>query len=515
MNKFEGELEKINIEKEVLNNLPKNNLKNIEKLYSKMAETHKEYVNKNSLILKEIDSRLSLASKINLNAKNDILKITNEIKDIEKILIYFDNIKTSYEKMGLDENINNLRHYYMKDLSLINYNILECIEKFKTVNIFLSPNDFIYNKYVNEYITVFFENIDNLDSQKIKETFENIYWKCPEIIVYIWLNIRYIFFKNEKKIDAYFQDQKSKFEKDDYNFIEKYNSLQKELIVKKNINKDLLINEFLNGNILTKDYTHEKLLVDISTFISKDLYAQLDDKKEEELILEMIKLKDTIEEYKLYTDYKFIIDDIKQIYQNKEKNRKKYFNIKNEINKKERKILALNKNTIFHNSEDKNLAEQTKLILEIKDLYKKLDKYKVYYKIETSINETSTLFDLLTFVVSFYDYIFDCISEKYKDMTDDEINTMIIKLKEALKNPNYNIINNITVNEDKNILYIIKDKYQISSININEDDLDENNLENLIKILKKYEIYYNILKNKIDLDKIDELCEFKKILNEK
>ena len=66
------------------------------------------------------------------------------------------------------------------------------------------PKDFTYSKYANEYMVVFFQEMekDNVNSERIKTEFEKIYWKCPDIIIHIRLNILYIYTENEKNIDV-------------------------------------------------------------------------------------------------------------------------------------------------------------------------------------------------------------------------------------------------------------------------------------------------------------------------
>ncbi len=516
MNKFEEEIEKIKVEKEILEVLPRNNIRNIKKTYEKYEEIHNEFLEKRENIIKEIEKRFYKEKNVEKN--NDIQKLELKINKIEEKLIFLNNITTSYEKIGISENIHNLKYFYMKDLNLVNQNILECIEKFKKIGIVLTAEDFTYNKYVNDYLKVFFENIKDLTSSNIKEVFEKVYWKCPEIITYIELNIRYLFFKNEKKIEKIYEEQNQKNIKDKNNILEEYNVLKYELREKRILDQTVIIEAFLSGELNSKDYTKEKLLMDLSKFISKDILDELNETQIEDLVLEMIKFQETLKEYKIYSKYKFIIDNVHDVYKKKEHNKKIYEKLKKEISKKEIKVLKLNKKGLFKKSEEKKLTKQTAIVLEIKDLYDKLDKYKVYYKIETKINDNSTLFDLLYLGSSFYDYMFDCISEFNKEILEDEIKLMIEELIFAIKDINYNIINNITINENKNIIHIIKDKYQLSNITISKEELDEantDNLDNLIISLKKYECYYNVIKNKIDSKEINELYEFNKIINNK
>lgn len=510
MIKIQDDLEKIKIEKEILQTLPRNNSRNINILYKKIEDMQYDVTQKNTLIYREIERRFNKLKK-KLNNKENI-DYECKIDELENELYYLNDIFTSYEKMGLDENIHSLKYYYMKDLNLVNINILECINKFKKVGIILSSDDFIYNKFVNEYMSTFFENIEELDTPIIKEIFEKVYWRCPEIITYIELNIRQIFFRYEKQIDKYYNEQKKQILRCASEILDECSVLKKHLMYNNILDISDIINSFLNGTISVKDYTRDKIVSDFSKFICPHVLENADDDKLEELNLEMLKFIDSLNEYKTYVKYKFLINRVNDVYKNKTKNKKEYYKIRKEILKKENKILKLNKKNIFKKKEDNILTKQTELALELKVLYKNLDKTKVDYKIESKISEKSNLFDLLYLASCFYDYMFDCIKENYKEMSEEEIKIMIDDIRNSVKNPCYNILTNIKVDENKNILYIIKDKYQLSNITIEEEAFDENNLDNLILSLKKYEIYYNIIKNKIDMNEVNDLCEFNRIL---
>ena len=109
--------------------------------------------------------------------------------------------------MDLDRILFNLNVFYRKNLDVVNEAIQKAIEKFKEVGIPLMPKDFTYSKYANEYMVVFFQEMEkgNVNSERIKTEFEKIYWKCPDIIIHIRLNIFYIYTENEKNIDKYYE----------------------------------------------------------------------------------------------------------------------------------------------------------------------------------------------------------------------------------------------------------------------------------------------------------------------
>lgn len=67
--------------------------------------------------------------------------------------------------------------------------------------------------------------------------------------------------------------------------------------------------------------------------------------------------------------------------------------------------------------------------------------------------------------------------------------------------------------ESKELKIIIKDRYKLLNINIENEDLELENIDSLISSITKIMEGHNIRKNHIDLDEI--LCglEFKKILD--
>ena len=67
--------------------------------------------------------------------------------------------------------------------------------------------------------------------------------------------------------------------------------------------------------------------------------------------------------------------------------------------------------------------------------------------------------------------------------------------------------------ENQEIKTIIKDRYKLLNINIENEDLELGNIDSLIDTVKIIMQAHYIRKNNVDLDKIECGIEFKKILN--
>ena len=170
--KIEEITDKIEANKEVLSTMPKNNIKNMDIYQKKLEELEEEFKKYQKDISNRLQRRYQNATKKALN--KEIENLETRLKTISYILELLDEEKTSYEKMGLDRAIFTL--------------------------------------YVKNYMRTFFQELEkgDINSDKSKEKFEEIYWKCPDIIVHIELNIRNIYLKKQILIDKFFEKEKIK-----------------------------------------------------------------------------------------------------------------------------------------------------------------------------------------------------------------------------------------------------------------------------------------------------------------
>lgn len=519
MNKLEEINIKIDANKELIGTLPKNNEKNIKSYLKKLEEFTEEFKEYEKQILSEMEIRLE---KISTTKENEeLVEIKKGIEKIEKIMYLLNSIQTSYEKMELDRAIHNLRYYYKKNLEVVNETIIFCLRKFKEVGICLKIDDFCYSKFVRDYMEVILAELEKeeFDLKRMQTKFEEIYWVCPNIIIYIELNMRYLYFKNEKIIDKYYVKKKEmllqKLEIKD--ITDRHIELQRQLIEKTNEDKATIIRNFMDGKLNIKEYSLDTIESSYSKFISEEILENADETTMDEIDINMMQLLNSVYEYKNYLKYKFIVDDIKKIYAEKDKFEKAFTQVKNEIAKKEKKLIKLNnkstKKCLFRKPEEKLFNQQDSLILETKELYRELDKNKVYCKVATELNEHSTIYDALYLASSFHNYLFRCISDYDKEMQEDEVDKLIEEIQTYVKWPYITIINNISLQEERDILLTIKDRYKLLNINLEKEDLELDNMENLMEMIQRIEVNHNIKKNNIDTEELMYIMDFRKIVN--
>lgn len=171
MNNLKEVNEQIEANKEILNTFPRNNAKNIKACLTQIQEYKQTFTDAQSKLLEEMKKRIEKLEEI--KKSEEVIKLEEQVAEKERTLHVINKYKTSYEKMDLDRILFNLNVFYRKNLDVVNEAIQKAIEKFKEVGIPLMPKDFTYSKYANEYMVVFFQEMEkgNVNSERIKTEF--------------------------------------------------------------------------------------------------------------------------------------------------------------------------------------------------------------------------------------------------------------------------------------------------------------------------------------------------------
>ena len=526
--------DQIEVDKEILSVLPKNNKKNLIAYKDKAAEIKRRYDTYLNEINMEIKRRVVKITSISPNPK--IEETEKEIEGMKDIRILNEKI-TSFEKMELDEILFVLKRFYKNNLELVNESIVKCLERFKKVGIRLKSSDFSYSVYTKEYMKVFFSELKkgDINSTEVKENFEQIYWKCSDIIMQIELNFRSIYLKNEKEIDKYFENEKKLMTNEiglnEKEAFQKYNALKSRLIRLKNKDTSVLVQKFINKEEATKDYEKNS----INNIYKKILKDDLDDLEEEqikELNKNISRLNDNLYEYKNFMNFKFIYDEIVEIFNSTEKYKNIYTQKLKQVNKLEAQLVKINKqmekrqrhrgliirlfNNVKKNNnklEDINTDVASK-INELKEVYRELEENKVKNIISTELNKNSTIYDALNLISPFYSFLVDAIIKKYEDIQQDDIKSMIIEFREFIEFPKINIINNTKIVEDKDMALAIKDKYNLCNLNVAREDLEIENIDKLKFAVNTICTNKYLEGSKVDLDDIKYVLQATKVLEE-
>lgn len=459
---------KIELQKEVLSSLPRNNNKNNKSYQAKIEELLGEYQIDKEVVEEEITKRKN--RYLSLEDDKNIDNLTKKIDLLLPQLPILNKYNSSYEKSNLDIILYELGHFYKTDLDKVNKDINEALDIFKKVGVPLTVEDFSYSYHSSNYMKKY---LSSEEKEELKKDFENIYWKCPDIITHITLNFKYLYCKNKKKFDTYYDT----LEEDLSNkkVLEEY----KELYINRSTlirnNAYLMQKNLLEGKLNISDYTLDK--------VNKAYSYLLEGHRTEKTNNDIEKLYYSIIEYKNYLEFDYIISDIKELYKDKDKYKNIYNSKKKEIDKIERIILKNNKKIlklVVKNKINKIDVLNSKVNIDInklKILYEELERNYFLEKIAT-LEEDTTIYDILLLADSNYNYLIELLKNKEKDIQEIE------KLRLFVYNPYNYILNNILLSEEKDISILIMDRYNLFGFDLTKEKLEKDNIDNLIKQLE-------------------------------
>ena len=447
---------------------------------------------------KEISKRVEQIKKHNTE---ESLPEERELLDIAKVK-RLSSLSSSSNKMNLDYYLYELSSFENNNLEKINGVILKILLAFKEVGIILTPKDFEYSEVVQKYMDTLINDYDN-----IEKVFDDIYWENSNIITQIELNIRYLYFKHKKEIDKYYQSLK---EEPLEEYLTKYIELKTNQKLNEYQNRTYLFNNFINHTLMLTDYS-EKTIDGLLTDIILD-------REDEDNYLNLTKLSSSLSEYNEYLNFEYIIKDIKELFTKKEEYKGKYDLKLKDITKKEKELFSLNKQINKTGLFKPNLKKINELklkrnttITDILSLYIELDELTIQNDIYNNVTNETTYQDILKLTCFNTKYFIKLLKDQIDNLTIEDINQNITNLFEYAFGSEINIISNIAISEGKDIPKIIKDKYRLLNISINEENLNKDDIEKVQKNIEDLIIYYNIKKINLNIQDIDFIFKAEKL----
>jgi len=527
--------QQIATDKEVITVLPRNGIKAIKTLLGTIQETTKTYEQLNEMLLKDIESRYNELTAVEEN--EELPKLEQEILKLD-VAIKNTDTRSSFEKMRLDKIVYNVNGYYKSNLERLNKELIDCVKQFEAVGIKLSANDFNISEYTKEYMSVLLQEAydGEINSERIKETFEKVYWKCSEVVSHLYVNIRYIYDKYESEIDKFYENKTEEILQNLNSTPEQVEETKTALIRRKkkieDIDNKIILEKFYKGALNINDYKEQNYKKIYLELISKEV-SELSEKEKNETDESIEKLNNNLNEYFKFTEYKFLSDGVLQIREDelarleKEKGKKskktEYDVVKENIKKTTANVFKINdklakpsKGLFGRKTNDKKnnavILERNNLILELKKLYMQLDDEILKQKIMQNIDETSSILDVLKLGSYYYGFMAKQIIKKYPEITDQELGEMAKKIRDFITFSNFTVINYIKISDKKEISVIIKDKYKLFGMQLSKENFQEDNIEDLMKRVKILTNYNNILKSKFSIEDLNYITTVKEML---
>ena len=423
-------------------------------------------------------------------------------------------------KLGLDYSLAKISN----DTSLEEFNAIlnDFITKFREFGIELTINDFKYTMFTEEYMNAFFKN-SSFD--ELREVFEHIYFKCPDIKLQMKMNLSFIISKYSNKLSSIV---KKKIEN-------KYTEL--------GTNKDNYMETYLNkriefGTMESQDeFLNTKMFLDSKYKIDDFLDSSPTKYKDYELFIEgpfdgfdsivkdrynnsLLDLYLTVGELKKYYTYEFIIKDLLERYKNKE-------TAKNDIAAKKKEIDKVEKERIkyYHDYLKasgvglfaiKSESKKNDAMLKINECVKTLNQLNEEYKDLTltnnlnTLNESCTIYDLFLISLTSFTFLEKCFVGKEEFV--GELSDIINDYLRFIYNPVNAFIRKVNALVDFNISNIVTDKYKILDLTLTDTMLTTDGIDATIDSLRTINLIQNVDKSNITFDDIKVLYDMNQIL---
>lgn len=537
--------EQIEIDKEVIELSPKSGVKQIREFKKKLEEMIELYTAINESAMEEIKARYERIDSITMN--DEITKVSENIYKLDN-LVLSEKGKTSFERMNFDRLTYRINGYYKKNLSIINQDIMACINKFKEVGIKLTGKDFQISEYANEYMTILLEEDEkgDINSDRVKDAFEKVYWKSSDLIIHILVNIRQLYDSNELAIDKYYKNKTEEVLRTlgvtERQVQDKKDELIRKLNALRSVDGRIILDSFIDGRYSIGDYRKDTYSNIYENLTSKSI-NELDSEQKRIMDENLKKLNNNLSEYTNFLEFKFIFDETLNLKKLREKENAANPNvkgkgkvqsntqlIKNDITKMSAEIKKINdeirepktkkfsilslfkKKALPRKSAGELVLERDNKILELKELYIKLDDSKLKDQINEHITDTSKIYDV--FRIASYDYSFlaKTIIKKYKDIVEEDINKMIERFIVFIRLSHFSVLNNINISEKKDIAVVIKDKHKLLGVEISKEHFADANFDEFVKQVQIIDYYNDIERSNIPLEDIQFIINARAVL---
>ena len=514
--KMEDFTHDVEVTKEVLSSMPLNNQKNLKAYKDRVSSIKEEYIELKDELYQEIQKRSH--KYLNISENERIAVLEKELEGL-KDLSLFNPLNTPFEKLEINNILYRLNHFFKNDLEKVNNDIKNVIKIFNDVGVGLTAEDFVYSFYAKEYVKELLLD-DSLD--RMKYIFEELHWKCPDVIMHVSMNIRLLYNKYKNKFVDYIEKRRKDAFSDNLSYedmIIKRDNILKELYDLKHYDKYNIVNGFMNSELILNDYT----VVNVDKCYAKYFNESITSNDKKNVIGDLKNLLANVQEYNNYLKYTFILDDAKKKYADKANHVGEVTNISKEIDGLANELVKINNEINSGSSKGfwifKKKVDVEKLYVDLntkmKELNDKFDQYdvaSVYEDMSKNLTDTSSIYDVFKFAISFKTYLRNCIKASKEESSIDVVKQLVKEFDSFISSNNVNVIRNSKFNYDNDLAEVISDHYQLLNIKITKDLLDEGNLESLIKDLKIMVNSYYLEEMGLNIDLINDLFESRKIL---
>ena len=497
-----------------------------EKFYETAASERNQWIEEKKSIYEEIAKGLKeeIHSRIPLRMPVDLTSEYEEKSEtVHKLLdvVQLDSNSSNSFKLKICYILSSIND--LTSLEELNQHIRDFIKKFREFGVTLTIDDFKYTMFTEMYMNTFFENSD-YDS--VKDTFEEIYFKCPDIKLQLKMNLEYLVNKYDKQLGLYVTQLRDQLFLQ-YNIpvggdaVARYVNARFELGDRQATDEYYNVKLFLDGQKKIDDYldgapTRSKIY---NSFTFSGDYASYSDDEKKLFNESMMGFYLTLSELKKFYKYEFILKNLVDFYKDKASAKGNYTAKKKEVEKEEAARVKLygqyQKACGIGFLAKKNPEKQKSIMLQMNNhirklngLYDELKELEIRYQV-SNLTDSSSVYDLFLVAITSFPFLEKCFSNE-----DFQANTLEENVEEYLKflyNPNNGFLRKVNGLNDYNITDIVAEKYRLLNLNVTSELVTSEAIDATFQDVQFINLIQNIERSKISLELIKNICEMSSI----
>ena len=499
-----------------------------EKFYREASEQRNVYVR----------NQLTIFNNALMAIKNEMAKRYNNLmpvdhtEDYAKELLKVDKY---LDLVQLDSSMSSpfkLDFYFMvsavnenTSLEELNKVLGRFIKRMQEIGVSLTYHDFNYTMFTEYYMKAFFENNS---SEKMKVTFDSIYFACPDIKLQLKMNLEHLLRVHRKELDLYVDNYRSeKFKEFDVtssNVIDKYVNIREEVGNKIAVDEYYNSIVFLDGKKKISDYLPDAPArnKNYDLFAVNGSYNDLSDDEKTNYNEATMNLYLTLNELKKYYRYEFLIKDLVERYKDKAIIKNTYNAKLKEIDKEEKTRLGLYKEYLKANgigflakkNEEKIQVSKLKMneqVRKLHTLYEELRDLEITYKL-SNVSESASIYDLFLIILESFPFLEKCFLDN-ENIQEKTLEENVEDFLRFVYNPNNNFLRKINVFAEYNVTEVVAEKYRLLGLKLASSDIALDTIDATLDSVRFINLVQNVGRSNIDFHIINNLCVMKSLLD--
>ena len=473
------------------------------------------------ILLVELENRVNVLLPLNKNDNYDERK--NQINKLQELLLFKNPYVSNSFRLGFYALIYKIK----EDTSFTELNeVLDgYVDIFKKMNIKLTPEDFAYTMFTEDYFNTYLSTVEEKDR---KEKFDKIYWECPKLVLEIRQSLLAILKKYEKNIDSYTKTREAELTRENDvnldNVEEVYNLTRKSLIEDFESDEYNILDDFLQGKHSIGDYLKDSSARTkiFDSFVTSCTYQDLSVDNKVKFKENMTELYNTLTILKKYYKYESIVTDLVEKYNNRANVKGNFSNIEKELDKDNKERDRLNKEYtkscgkgfLAKESTDKQNLSKVKsneVFDKLIEDFNNYDEAKISMDLDKNLKEGANVHELFKASLSSYSYLVRALANTIEEGAEFNLEKEIAEYLDFVYDPRGNFLDGIFVFNNLDITDAISKKYHLLGINITKEKIEKEAIDVFLSDVSFVNLVQNIENNALSLENIKFICDTNKI----